>query len=381
MDLKNAECIWDSLNELHKNDKQAYEKFMKKHMDEMSQMKPIKPKFGYCVMTDVEKVSICTQTNEYTEKLCNYFIYIYYTKNMKEPILPSSLFDNLDKINFDHIYISTCKIKGESSKDMYAEAVIHSIIYKQMNNVKFKNIITTHILETINANHITLKDNIKVNINSFKYIELDYIPKTTHFLNPHCINYTTTDNNNINSNNNSNKNSVIDENDIKFYNILNEKQNKINNNNYEDVKKNKPIKLHDTSNDILNEIQTVRTTKKSKNDAVNLINIPKQVKSYNYTIIDRFLHIILTFNNIAYEDLEILKNGNNIDIYVSSKIDECMPLHFKENLSDNVKHENKKIKNYTILYTIAPIPCIYTLIKGYFNEKSQKLTLSVELLY
>ncbi|SBT79178.1 conserved Plasmodium protein, unknown function [Plasmodium malariae] len=342
MDLKKAECIWDALNDLHKNDKNAYEKFMKKHMNKLNQMKPIKPKFCFCVVTDVERVSIKTKTNEYKEKICDYFINIYYTNKIKAPVLPDDFMKNINNIKFENIFISTCKIKGESSKDMYAEAVIHSIIYKNMNDVLFKNIIITRILEIINNSEKTISNDININTNSFKFIELQYIPKTTHYLNPHCADY------NISQENQP----TVDETDIKFYNMLNEKQSKINNTT-EDEKK--EIKIFDSSNNILNDMQSVKTIKQSKGNESHKINIPKQVKSYHYSIIDRFLHIILTFNNTSYDDLEIIKKDNNIDICVSNSSNECMSLNFKESLSDNVT--------------------------AYFNEKLLKLTISVELLY
>ncbi|CRG94168.1 conserved Plasmodium protein, unknown function [Plasmodium gallinaceum] len=342
MDLKNAECIWDALNDLCKNDRKAYDKFIKKHMDKIHKAKPVKPKFCFCVVADVEQVAIKTNINEYKEKICDYYIYIYYTNKIRAPILPKDFMNNIDSINFENIFISTSKIKGESSKDMYAEAVIHSIIYKNMNNLYFKNKIVTRILEIMNDYEKTFRNDIIVNTNTFKYIELQYVPKSCHYLNPHCI-----DNNSIEKND-----ETIDEEDIKFYNILNEKQNQ---NNDPINEEKKEIKIHSTSSDILNDIKLVKTTKKNNDNESTKVNIPKQIRSYHYTIIDRFLHIILTFNNISYDDIEILKKNNNIDIYVSNQSNECMSLNFKENLSDNVK--------------------------AYFNEKLLKLTISIELLY
>ncbi|GAW80532.1 hypothetical protein, conserved [Plasmodium gonderi] len=342
MDLKNAECIWDALNDLHKNDKQAYEKFMNKHMKKINEHKVIKPKFCFCIVTDVEKVSIKTKSNEFKEKLCDYFIYVYYSSKMKEPILPKDFINNLDEINYDYIFISTCKIKGESSRDMYAEAVIHSTIYKHFHNTYFKNKILYKILETLNNTEKILRSDISINTKFFQYKDLGYTPKTKHFLNSHCVD-SELGQGNI---------EPMDENDIKFYNIVNEKQ--INSNNKREEEQNE-IKIHDSSIDIMNDIQSVKTTKTGKVDRCEERNIPRQVKSYHYTVIDRYLHIILTFNSISYNDLEILKKNNTIEIYVSTKPDECMTLNFKQKLSDN--------------------------IKAYFNEKCLKLTISVELLY
>ncbi|CRG99662.1 conserved Plasmodium protein, unknown function [Plasmodium relictum] len=342
MDFKNAEYIWDALNDLHKSDKNAYEKFIKKHMNKIHEAKPVKPKFCFCVVTDVEKIAIKTKINEYKEKVCDYFVYIYYTNKIRAPVLPNDFANNIDSINFENIFISTSKIKGESSKDMYAEAVIHPIIYKNMNNLYFKNKIVVRILEIMNDYEKTFRNDISVNINSFKYIELQYVPKSYHYLNPHCIDYNSIEKND----------ETVDEEDIKFYSILNEKQNKSNNTKNEEQKE---IRIFNTSSDILNDIKSVKTTKKNNDNECTRVNIPRQIQSYHYTIIDRFLHIILTFNNISYDDLEILKKRNNIDIYVSSRSNECMSLNFKENLSDNVK--------------------------AYFNEKLLKLTISVELLY
>ncbi|SBT34570.1 conserved Plasmodium protein, unknown function [Plasmodium ovale wallikeri] len=342
MDIKSAENIWDALNDLHKNDKQAYERFMQKHMGRMQQVKPIKPKYCFCIGTEVEKVSIKTSTNVYKEKICDYFVYVYHTNKIRKPILPEDFINNIDSIKFENVFISTCKIKGECSKDMYAEAVIHTIIYKNMINVHFKNKVINRILEILYNSEKTIRSDIVININSFRYIDLGYIPKTCHYLNPNC-----TDNNSKEVQETS-----LDETDIKFYNILNEKQNKSRNKAEEEKDK---IKIYDTSKNILNDIQSVKTTKRSIHTEAGKRSIPRQVQSYNYTIIDRFLHVVLTFSGISYADLEILKEGNNIDIYVSNRLDECMSLQFKENLSDN--------------------------IKAYFNEKMLKLTLSVELQY
>ncbi|SCM23009.1 conserved Plasmodium protein, unknown function [Plasmodium chabaudi adami] len=343
MDLKSAGNVWDVLNDLYKNDKQSYDKFMKKHLNDMQDSVAIKPKFCFCICTNVEKVSIKTSINEYKEKLCDYFIYIYHTKKIKSSNLSSDFIENADNLNFDDIYISTSKVKGESSKDMYAEAVIHTNIYKNMNNINFKNKIITRILQIMYNSEKALRNDIIINTNSFRFIDLNYIPKTTHYLNPKYV-----DNNLLNKPTDTN----IDETDIKFLNILNEK-NKQNNNNKEHEKD--QILLHDSSNDILKDIHPVKTVKNTQINKVDKAKIPKEVKSYQYTIIDRFLHIIMTFNNISYTNLETLKDGNTIYVYVSNKSDECMTLQFKENLSDN--------------------------IKAYFNEALLKLTISIELLY
>ncbi|CDU19291.1 conserved Plasmodium protein, unknown function [Plasmodium yoelii] len=344
MDLKSAGNVWDALNDLYKNDKQLYDKFMKKHLNEINDSKPIKPKYCFCICTNVEKVSIKTSINEYKEKVCDYFIYIYHTKKIKSPILSTDFIENVNNLNFDNIYISTSKVKGESSKDMYAEAVIHTNIYKNMNNINFKNKIITRILEIIYNSERAIRNDIVINTNSFHFIDLNYIPKTTHYLNTKYF-----DNDMLNEQPHTN----IDETDIKFLNILNEKNKK--NNNKEQEKEKDQILIHDSSNDILKDIHPIKTVKNTQINKVDKTKIPKEVKSYQYTIIDRFLHIIMTFNNISYTNLETLKDGNNIYVYVSNKSDECMALHFKEKLSDN--------------------------IKAYFNEALLKLTISIELLY
>ncbi|ANQ07911.1 Uncharacterized protein PCOAH_00022400 [Plasmodium coatneyi] len=342
MDLKSAQCIWDTLNDLHKNDKQAYEKFMDKHMGKMTQQKAIKPKFCFCIVTDLEKVSIKTKASEHKEKICDYYVYVYHSSKMKAPTLPNGFPNNIEEVNYDDIPISTCKIKGESNRDMYAEAVIHSDVYKHFHNVNLKKKIIQKILTILNESEQMLRSDIRINGNSFKYSELGYVPKTKHFLNPHCVDGTS----------HTEDATSVDESDIKFYNMLSQKQ--LKSNETKEDEKNE-IKIHDASTNILNDIQSVRTTKRGKNEHGQQGHIPRKVKSYHYTVIDRYLHIIVTFNNISYEELEVLKKGNTVEIYVSSRPDDCMTLSFKQNLSDN--------------------------IKGYFNEKGLKLTISVELLY
>eukprot|EP00366_Plasmodium_knowlesi_P001250 XP_002258747.1 hypothetical protein, conserved in Plasmodium species [Plasmodium knowlesi strain H] len=316
---------------------------MDKHMGKMNQQKPIKPKFCFCIVTDLEKVSIKTKSSEHKEKMCDYYVYVYHSSKMKEPRLPKNFSTNMEEINYDDIPISTCKIKGESNRDMYAEAVIHTEIQKHFHNLYFKNKIIQTILRILNEAEQMLRGDIHINGNSFKYIELGYVPKTKHFLNPQCVDSIL----------HTEHSTSVDQSDIKFYNMLSQKQ--LKNNDKKEEEKNE-IKIHDASSNILNDIQSVRTTKRGKNDnAQGERLIPRKVKSYHYTVIDRYLHIIVTFNSISYEELEVLKKGNTVEIYVSSRPDDCMTLSFKQNLSDN--------------------------IKGYFNEKSLKLTISVELLY
>ncbi|EUD67458.1 hypothetical protein C922_02164 [Plasmodium inui San Antonio 1] len=357
MDLKSAQCIWDALNDLHKSDKQvrrrehklAYDKFMDKHMGKMKQLRAIKPKFCFCIVTDVEKVSIKTKASEHKEKICDYYVYVYHSSKMKAPTLPKSFPSNMEEVNYNNISISTCKIKGESSRDMYAEAVIHSDVHKHFHNVYFKNKIIQKILTILNESEQILSSDVRINGNCFKYNDLGYVPKTKHFLNPHCVDGTLE----------REDSTSVDESDIKFYNMLSQKQLKSNDTKEEEKDE---IKIYDASSNILNDIQSVRTTKRGKNDDGERGRIPRQVKSYHYTVIDRsefemekYLHIIVTFNRISYEELEILKKGSTVEIYVSNRPDDCMTLTFKQNLSEN--------------------------IKAYFNEKGLKLTISVELLY
>ncbi|EDL44693.1 hypothetical protein PVIIG_02057 [Plasmodium vivax India VII] len=313
-------------------------------MGKMKQQRAIKPKFCFCVVADLEKVAIKTKASEHKEKICDYYVYVYHSSKMKAPTFPKSFPSNIEEVNYDDISISTCKIKGESSRDMYAEAVIHSEVHKHFNNVHFKNKIIQKILTTLSESEQILRSDVSINGNSFKCNELGYVPKTKHFLNPHCVDgsFQTEDS------------KSVDESDIKFYNMLSQKQ--LKSNDQKEEEKNE-IKIHDeTSNmQILNDIQSVRTTKRGKNEDGEGGRIPRQVKSYHYTVIDRYLHIIVTFNSISYEQLEILKKGRTVEIYVSSRPDDCMTLSFKQKLSDN--------------------------IKAYFNEKGLKLTISVELLY
>ncbi|CDO64540.1 conserved Plasmodium protein, unknown function [Plasmodium reichenowi] len=345
MDFKNAECIWDALNDLHKNDKEAYQKFIKKHMNTIQANVVIKPKYVLCVQTNVEKVTIRTSSKEYKENVCNYFVFIYYTSKMKAPVLEDNFINNVDKINMDNIYISIAKTEGESSKDMYAEAVVHTLIYKNMENNNFKNKIILRILQLLNYYENKLNRDLYINTKNYKIIDLHYIPKTKHSLNSHCVNE------NIKKEDNNTQS--IDESDIKFFNLLNQKQNK---NDHDKNKNKKEIKILQENKDLLNHIESVKTTKKEKDETNNIHNyIPKQIKSYHHTIIDSFLHIIVTFNNIIYDSLQVLKLKNQVHIYVSDTYGDCMTLNFKEKLSDNVK--------------------------AYFNEKLLKLTISIEILY
>ncbi|SOV77095.1 conserved Plasmodium protein, unknown function [Plasmodium sp. gorilla clade G3] len=347
MDFKNAECIWDALNDLHKNDKEAYQKFIKKHMNKIQENVVIKPKYILCIQTDVEKVSIRTNNKEYKENICNYFVFIYYTSKMKAPVLEDNFINNIEKINMDNIFISIAKTEGESSKDMYAEAVVHTLIYKNMENHNFKNKVILRILQLLNNYENKLNGDIYINAMNYKIIDLQYIPKTRHSLNSNCIN------DNIKKEDNNTQ--IVDENDIKFFKLLNEKQNK-NKNDHHKEKDKKEIKILEENKDLLNHIESVKTTKKEKDEINSIHNyIPKQIKSYHHTIIDCFLHIIVTFNNILYDSLQVLKHNNKVHIYVSDKYDDCMTLNFKEKLSDNVK--------------------------AYFNEKLLKLTISIEILY
>lgn len=344
MDMKNAKQIWDTLNEFYQNDKEGYEQFMKKHMNKIKDVQPIKPKFCLCVVADFEQVTIKTKVNHYKEKICNYYIYVYHTDKMKKPILPNDVIHNIEKVDPSNLYISTNKIKGENNKDMYAEAIIHSILWKYMDNKVIKHKVVTIILELMNSLEKSLREHVSINTNHFEYVKLDYTPKTKHFLNPHCVDSAEVE---------SKEENEVDKTDLKFYKILNEKWKE---EKQEETKEtdHKEIKLFNSSNMILKDLHVVKTEKKKCDTKNDKIQIPKQVKSYYYKIVDRYLHILLEFSSVSYNDLEILKMNNQIDIYVSAKYSDVMSLKFKESLSNNVR--------------------------AYFNEKLMKLTISIELL-
>lgn len=344
MNMELAKQMWNTLNELYDNDREGYEEMMMKHLSRVKDTKPIKPKFCLCAVADFEQVTIETKVNQYKEKLCNYYIYIYHSDETKKPVLPNDVVHNVDALKPSHLFISTNKIKGESSKDIYAEAVIHSILWNHMNHENVKKKVVSIIFELMNSLEKSLRENCSINTNHFEYVHLDFIPKTKHFLNPHCFE---TDGSEPKEEN------EVDKTDLKFYKILNEKW-KEKKEEEPKKQKNEEIKLFDSSNAILNDLRIVKTEKKKSDMDNNTRRIPKQVKSYNYKIIDRYLHIFLEFTNITYDDLEILKKKNQVDVYVCRTSLDAISLKFKESLSDNAR--------------------------AYYNEKLKKLTISIELL-
>lgn len=356
MDFETANTWWESLNKLYKNNKKAYRKFVKKNLERLHNTKTIRPKYGFCVFTDVKKIFLKTKFNEYTENISKYYVYVYHSKKMKASTVSEEALKNTKALNFDNIYISVCKIKGETDKNFYAQAVIHSDLFQLIsNNPCLKNQIVMKILDIVNKHEGALSSDIFINPQEYQYIEVTNYPKTYHYLNPECVDY----------NLDSDDESIEDMEDVGNYYygvprneaswewysqwkkyIEEEKNNK-------QQKKETELKLYNLQPGVVGDLHSVQTVKKRSEDNVTL-HVPKQVKSYYYKILNGFLHIYLTFKDVTYNDLEILKVKNNVRIFVSTKHDEAMSLNYAENLSDNMK--------------------------AYFDEKLNKLTLSIELL-
>lgn len=356
MDFETAQNWWDSLNHLYKTDKEAYDKFVQTHMEKLYNTKFIKPKFGFCVATDAEKISMKTKFNQYTEKLSEYYVYIYHSDQIKASILSEEDLKNVEAINFNNIYISVSKIKGDSNKNLYAEAVVHSDLFKHMiNNISLKNKIIIKILETVNKHENASLSNILINTKKYRYVEISDPPKTQHYLNPECVCYNPGSNDqNIQTTGENESNYFgIPKKDIMKLDHELKKFNEQRQKNKEEEEAKKELKLYNCCPGVVSDLQSVQTFKKCTK-AETKIHVPKQIQSYYYRIVDGFLNIILTFKDITYNDLEIIKKNNNVRIFASRKSDECMSLNFNENLTDNVK--------------------------AYFNERLIKLIISIELV-